>query len=348
MRKSTRIGIVGSSVAVAGSAALAAFAPSAGATPSAGGAPSSSGYHSSATATVGAVDVAGVSQSLASASATTGNSPASDSIGSGTVLSVLQGVPAPLGPALVAAFNNANPGNTDLVSESATASANGTSTACAAILSANCTTKPMSLILRVGLGDLTSSLPAPLSGLTGPLKGVTSLAGYSLVLSINGPRASCTAGPAGSGEVSATDNPGGVVASITDPNGQTVPGTQVSLQTGDIFAQLPGLPSGLGPLTLTFDPNSRKYTSGSVATATTGELGLSAGSTQIFNVTAAKATCGPNKAVTTSAPKPSPSGAPAPAGSTTSGEKPLSGIQTDEGRSSIPAADSYLALNGMP
>jgi hypothetical protein len=134
----------------------------------------------------------------------------------------------------------------------------------------------------------------------------------------------------------------------------------VVLSGGDVFSQVltaekasPVTPllqmlTTKAPLTLTLDPNSRKYTSGSKATATTGELGLSSGGTTIFDVKTATVTCGANTEAAGATPAPSPAGSSPSTSSSTSGEKPLSGIQTDEGRSSIPAAKSYLALSGMP
>jgi hypothetical protein len=382
VRTSTRIGIVGSSVAVAGSAALAAFTPSAGATT---GQASSARYNSTATATVGSVDIDGNTQSLLTTTATSGDSPHSASIGSGQVLSALRGVPA-LGPALVTAFGKANPGGTDLVTESATASPDGTSTACAAILAADCTTKPMSLVLNLGLGDLpaasspSSSTSSSSGGSGNPVSSVLGQVGqavgkvtgrssqaasqksqaqagkggdpldYSLTLTINGPRASCGAGPAGSGDLSATDNPAGATVDLL-ANGKSVlsGGQPISVSGGDIFkqllaaaggAQVGTLLSGLegkAPLALTLDPNSRKYTSGSKATATVGEVGLSSGGTTIFDVKAATVTCGPNaQAATTS----TSSSTMPPDG--TSAEKPLTGIQTDEGRWVPPAQNDAL------
>ncbi|HEX6450099.1 MAG TPA: hypothetical protein VF060_11630 [Trebonia sp.] len=350
-----RIGIVGSSVAVIGwAAALAALAPSAGATP---GQASSANYDSTATAKVGEVNIAGTDQSLLTTTATSGDSPKSASIGSGQVLSALKGVPS-LGSALAAAFQQANSGNTDLVSESATASHDGTSTACAAILSADCTTRPMSLSVKLGLTDLTSALNgSPLAGLIKQLP--DSVDAYTVVLTLNGPWASCSAGPAGSGDVSATDNPGGASLDIRANGKSALPNGPVALSGGAVFSQVltavkgsPVTPllqmlTSKASLTLTLNPTSRKYTSGSTATATADEIGLSSGGTTIFDVKLATVTCGPNTEAAGATPAPGPSES-SPSTGSTSGEKPLSEIQTDEGRSSIPAAQSYLALNGMP
>lgn len=351
-----RIGIVSSSVAVIGwGAALAALAPSAGAT---SGQASSASYDSTATATVGEVNIAGTDQSLLTTTATSGDSPKSANIGSGQVLSALRGVPT-LGSAINVTFQHANPGHTDLVSESATASPDGTSTACAAILSADCTTRPMSLIVKLGLTDLTSALDGtPLVGLIKQLP--DPLGAYEVALTLNGPRASCSAGPAGSGDVSATDNPAGASLDIRANGKSVLPNGPVAVSGGDVFAQVLSAVKGSpvtpllqaltskAPLTLTLDPNSRKYTSGSKATATAGELGLSSGGTTIFDVKAATVSCGANTEAAGATPAPSSPSGSSPSTGSTSGEKPLSGIQTDEGRSSVPAAQSYLALNGMP
>lgn len=351
-------------MAVAGSAAIAAFAPSAGAT--------SGSYDSVASASVGAVSIAGNAETLASATATTGNSPQSDNIGSGKLLSALAAVPN-IGSALESAAQAANWGNTDLVTESATATADGHSTACAAILSADCTTKPMSLVLKLGLKDLLAALhgAAPLPGghsaLTDPLSA------FQVVVTLNGPRASCAVGPEGSGDTYATDNPAGGTLDLQDNGKSLLPNGPVAISGGDLFAQLSNAMTGstdplapvlgkvvstLGakaPLSVTFDPNSRKYTSASKATATAGGLSIStagaAGTMNLLDVAAASATCGPNTE-TASSPAPAPaSSSPAPAApgtsTATSGETPLSGIQSDEGRS-VPSGNSYLALNGMP
>ena len=138
-----------------------------------------------------------------------------------------------------------------------------------------------------------------------------------------------------------------------------LPNGPIALSGGDVFKQLfaaeassPLAPvlqqlENSSPLSVTIDPNSRKYISGSKATAIAGELGLSANGTTIFDVTAAKASCGPNTETASTTPAPSSPAPSSPTGTSTSGEKPLSGIQTDEGRSAA-AGNSYLALNGMP
>lgn len=360
MRTSMRIGIVGSSVAVAGSAALAAVAPSAGAAPAARA--SSAGYHSKANAGVGVVTIDGTKVSLLSASADSANGSAahSDSIGSGQLLTALQNVPT-LGPVLAAAFQQANPGHFDLATVAATASTNGTSAGCAAVLAADCTSggQLRSLILKVGLADLPAGLlPSSVTNLVSQLGG--SLADYAVVLTLNGPRASCAVGPAGGSDVSATDNPAGAEVDIQANGKSILPTGPISLSTGAIFAQLFAAEKGspLGsllsalsaklPLGVIVNTNSRKYSAGPKATATADELGLTSNGTTIFDVKLASASCGPNTEAASSAPVPSPTPSTGPGTSSTSGEKPLTGIQTDEGRSTVPAAKSWLALNGMP
>jgi hypothetical protein len=218
----------------------------------------------------------------------------------------------------------------------------------------------MSLVFNLGLGDLTSTLTStPLAGVLNKLPG--DQLGDTIELSLNGPRASCSVGPAGSGDVSATDNPAGASVNIVDSSGKSIlPNGAIPVSGGDIFNQLLGALNGSplasllqqlssqAPVSVTLDPNSRKYTSGSKATATAGELGLSSGGTTIFDVKAATVTCGPNTEAAVATPAPSSPSGSSPSTGSTSGEKPLSGIQTDEGRSAIPAAQSYLALNGMP
>lgn len=353
MRTSVRVGIVGSSIAVVGSAALAAVAPSAGAVPSAGS------YKSTATSTSGQVTVGGTPQSLLSATATPGNSPKTGSVGSAQLLSALNGVPT-VGPDLVAAFKSGNPGGTDLVTVSSNASSGGTSAGCAAVLAADCTSGGSHpFVIKLGLGDLAAGLGStPLGGVLASLPDPTK---DSIVLTINGPRATCTAGPGGSG-LTASESPADIVASVEDANGQQV-APPIPIHGGDILSQLSGLglPSSVAqqvPLTVTTSPGS-KTVSGGKAVATAGELGLGASGTSLFDVKGATASCGPNTQTTGTGGGTGPGTGPGSTGPgstvpgstgtapSTSGEKPLTGIKTDEGRSSI-TSEPWLALNGMP
>lgn len=359
MRTSMRIGIVGSSIAVAGSTALAAFAPTAGA---ASGHASSAGYNSKANAALGTITIAGTTRSLLSASANSANGDQanSDNIGSGQLLSALKNAPAPVGPALAAALQKSNPGHFDLATVAATASTGGTSTGCAAVLAADCTAggQLRSLVLKLGLSDLTAALAGtPLANLVSQLP--DPLSAYDVVLTLNGPRASCAVGPAGSADVSATDNPAGAVVDIRANGKSILPTGPITLSTGQIFAQLFAAEknSPLGsllstlsaklPLGVIVNPNSRKYSAGPKATATADELGLTSSGMTIFDVKLADASCGPNTEAVSSAPAPGSSGT-SPSTGSTSGEKPLSGIQTDEGRSAGATGARWLALTGAP
>lgn len=330
VRTSLRIGIAGSSIAFAGSAALAALAPAAGAAPSAGS------YQSTATGQSGQVTVNTTVLPAITETATPGNSPKTGYIGSGQVLSALQGVPA-AGPSLVSAFQNANPGGTDLVT--ASANANGSSAACAAVLGSDCTASaaPNPLVIKLGLSDL------PVTQLTSSLGNLT---GASLVLTINGPQANCATGPGGSNPT-ASDSPAKITGSVQTANGSQV-GPSIGLNGGDIFSQLGslGLPSLASqiPLNLTITPGSTSIGSGS-ASATAAEVGLSASGSNLFDIKGASAACGPS-APGSSGPGTGPGSSSGSSPSTT-GEQPLKGIGTDEGTSSPAQAKPWLALNGM-
>lgn len=327
VRTSLRIGIVGSSMAFAGSAALAALAPAAGAAGS---------YQSTATGRSGQVTINTTVLQAITETATPGNSPKTGSIGSGQVLSALQGVPT-AGPALVSAFQNANPGGTDLVT--ASANADGSSAACAQVLGSDCTAsgQPHPLVIKLGLSDL------PATQLTSSLGNLT---GASLVLTITGPQATCATGPGGSNPT-ANDSQPTVVATVLTASGSQV-GPAIRLGSGQIFGQLGsiGLPSLASqiPLALTITPGSTSVGSGS-ASATAAEVGLSASGSNLFDIKSASASCGPSTPGS-SVPGTGP-GAPGGSSPSTTGEKPLKGIGTDEGRSQAPAAEPWLALNGM-
>jgi hypothetical protein len=206
----------------------------------------------------------------------------------------------------------------------------------------------MSLILQLPVSQLSSDLGS-LPGLGSVIKQLPDpLSAYKIVLTLNGPRASCSAGPAGSGATSATDNPAGATADLQNNGKSVLPNGPIGLSGGELFAQLLGAANGsplapvlkglanASPLEVTVDPNSRKYTSGSQASAVAGGLTLSAATRSILSVGAATANCGPNTVAASSAPAPAAASpapaAPAGTSTATSAELPLSGIQTDEGR----------------
>lgn len=342
-----RIGIAGSSVVVAGSAAFAALAPAAGA---------ASQFNSTATAKSGAVSVGGqqlTAQQVTATPATGDQSKAVPPDGTSSVSSALGQVI----PSSVAQFSGSN-----LMAVTASATPDGTSHACAAVLAASC---------NQGEGaPLTYTVPLASLGNILKIAGLD-VGQDTLKLTVNGPTASCSAGPSGASLVS-QDTPAAVQAEIDDANGTV--GTPVDLKSGDILSQLSGVSaltsilSGLTQgLNLTITQGSRQTTNGA-ASASTGELGLSAGSTSVFDLKGGTVSCGPNNPIPGSTPTPppaSPGGNSSPQAQSTStpltsqnsspgsstassASKKLSKIQTDEGRSASDGTSAWLALNGRP
>lgn len=360
MRTSTRIGIIGSSFAVAGSAALAALAPSAVA---------SSGYNSTAKASSGTVNVGGDAVPAASASATPSNSPQADAVPSSDLTSELQG-----GLSGVPGLGDATLNGSDIVAVEATANSGGDSSACAAVLASNCDGGGTPIVLTYDINNLLGSLTGTGGGLL-PLPGALKNGG-SLVVTINGPKASCSAGQNGSG-LTASDDSGTASGQLLTTKGHPI-GGPITLASGDILSQIGPLQKVLSEvgsstgLNLTLGAGSASK-SGGAATATAGEVGLTAAGTTVLDVKGATATCGPNEAAgssgggsgsgsggsggqggsggsggsgTTGAT--GPAGTSIPTSTSTSGETALGGgIQTDEGRSPS-STPGWLALNGNP
>ncbi|MCL2583481.1 MAG: hypothetical protein FWE35_13620 [Streptosporangiales bacterium] len=335
MRASTRIGIVGSGFAVVGSAALAALAPSAVA---------SSGYNSTAAAESGSVNIGGTPATAVSASATPSNSPQASSVPSSSLTDELNG-------GLQGLSGNVLSSSPDLVAVEATATSSGQSSGCAIVLGSNCDDGGTPLKFTLDAGTLAGS-------------GVGSLPLVTVI--VNGPKASCSAGPDGSG-LNASDDQGTITASVAG-------GQPVSLSPGDNLFGALGL-SDLGKQ-ISITPvigQGHHHIGGGKASATAGEIGLDGPSGPIFDVKGATTTCGPNNAAAGSGSpgKPGSPGAPGapggngspgsngapgtngltstsvPSSTSTSGESPLGGgIQTDEGRSASSSAPGWLALNG--
>lgn len=338
MRTSMRLGVVGSGVALLGSAAFGALAPSAGA--ASGQARTTPAYNSTASAEVNNIVVGDTSVKPLGVTATTGNSPKSDSRSLAVLLQGLENIPV-LGSAVGGALGSASPSILELASVHATAGADGVSTACATTLQANCDGTASPVTLKITLDTFSSildSLPVPVPGLSN----------YALKLTLQGPQASCEAGPAGSGKLSGRDTPASVTAEITEndaqligpvdiPSGQNIWDQLATQGAGSTLADALHLLASDAPLNLTLNSGSQAKTDSKI-TVTSGLLGLSTAEHTLLKVGEAKATCGPN--TRGGSPKPGP-------GSQTGGEKPLGGIQSDEGRSSVPAA-SWRALSGMP
>lgn len=386
MRVSRGLGLAGISAAV-GAVALIPAAASAGTT-----------YNSTATATAGSVTIAGNNVPVPdnSVTATNQTGPQAASLGASALESALGSSAGPL----VSSMKATLPNGADLLTETATASADGKSAACAGfLLAGDCTPtgKAQPLTLSLSLADLpglptggtssgtnqpqttpqkqspnllpTSNVPDPLKSAAAKLGGAVGsavpgntstakpasaansssttpnpLAGFALVLTLEGPEATCTAGPPGSAGSNFTATQSLASASVDiQQNGQSIlPGGPIALKSGDILNQLPSsLPAPLtsalsqlnissltqaNPLDLTIDTGSTSGAgAGPSTTATAGELGIGVNGMQILDLKAAQAKCGPNKAV---------AGATKPATKTTSSEQPLGGgIQTDEGRS---------------
>lgn len=344
-----RIGIAGSSVVVAGSAAFAALAPAAGA---------ASQFNSTATAKSGNVTVANQQITPANVTATPATGHQEASVPPNGTSSVSSSLSSAI-PGGAAKFSGSN-----LVSVTANATPDGNSQACSAILAASCDQQESApLTYTVGLTSLGSAL-----GLTG----LTGLGQDTLKLTINGPTASCTAGPSGGAAPASNYTQAAVQAEIDDATGKAV-GTPVTLKSGAILSQLNGVPaltsilSGLtqGQFNLTITQGSRQTGNGA-SSASTGELGLSAGTTTILDLRGGTVSCGPNNPIPGSTPTPPPaapgsnsspqaqststpltSSSQTPSSKTSSASK-LSKIQTDEGRSASDGTSAWLALNGRP
>jgi hypothetical protein len=147
-------GVIGAAVAVPAASADAA---------------TSTTYNSTASAEAGFVQAGGVQVPVPdnSVRATDSSGPQNGSLGLSTVENALNSVPA-IGPALESAMKSADPSGANLVTESATASPDGTSSACAGFLTGGCsdgTAAPITLDLS--LGTLLGLVPGGTSGATG-------------------------------------------------------------------------------------------------------------------------------------------------------------------------------------
>jgi hypothetical protein len=147
-------GVIGAAVAVPAASADAA---------------TSTTYNSTATAEAGFVQVGGIQVPVPDNSvyATDSSGPRNGSLGLSTVENALNSVPA-IGPALGSAMKSADPSGANLVTESATASPDGTSSACAGFLTGGCsdgTAAPITLDLS--LGTLLGLVPGATSGAGG-------------------------------------------------------------------------------------------------------------------------------------------------------------------------------------
>jgi hypothetical protein len=185
------------------------------------------------------------------------------------------------------------------------------------------------------------------------------LTGYSVVLTLSGPEAACTAGAPGSAAGNFTATQSLATASVDiENNGKSIlPDGPVQLSLGNVLSQvvsklpanplssvLSEFPSALAssPLGVTIDPGSTSGVGkGPETTATAGELDLTAAGTPVLDIAGAKVTCGENQQAATVATAPSPKPTTVTA---TAPETALSGIQTDEGMYVPPTRNSDSGL----
>lgn len=331
MRFGRGLGVLGVGIASGAVLAVPAAAHAAPAT--------SNDYKSTATATPGYVAVGGTAvTNSSSATATDSSSPRGSSTGT------------PSGTSLPAGLGSIVP-QADLVSTKADASRSGTSDACSAVASGGCgagTAQP--LTVQLSLSGILDKLGLNLPIGTLPVGG---LGGYSVDLSLTGPAAACTAGPAdGSGHFTASQTPASGTVEIKNGN-STVIGPQ-QINGGDVLSGLTG--GVLGPVlalipqnavTLSYTPGSSSG-AGPESKAAAGKLALGVAGTSALAVVGGAVSCGANQAapgqtVSSSSPATPPASSTIPGPGlgglpSTSGEKPLSKIQSDEGRY-VPVSD---------
>jgi hypothetical protein len=343
----------------AGIPAAGAAAASTGTT--AGTASSGTSYNSVATATAGRVIIGDQQVPLPNIiTAKTGDSPQEADLGSGELTNELSGVPT-LGKDVIDSLNATTHGTGAYVIDTkAAASADGTSSACAGFLTGDCDVSGGSVPVQINLkasdlltSDVLSTLPSAAQSLVQSL--ASALNSYYLVLTVSGPRATCTAGPEGSdgADFTATQNIATVSVDIRDSSGNSVLPAPVSVRSGDVLSALLGSQENLpapvstllnavesadsGLISTTIEPGYTEKTGiGPKTVGTAGELGLTVEGSRVLYVKGAQAVCGPNTAtaaaVTPPASPTAGSGGTTASG-TTSSEIPLGGgIQTDEGR----------------
>lgn len=201
----------------------------------------------------------------------------------------------------------------------------------------------------LGGGKSSGTASSPASSSTSPASSPSPLplSDFKIVLTVAGPEAACTAGPKGGpgSDFTASADLARVTADIQEGGKSILPSGPVVVDAGQILGQLNklGLPTQLlkslngaglptGAIGLTINPGSTTGAgSGPETTATAGELNLSIGSTDLLHFVGAKVSCGANQPVATTKK---------------SGEKPLTGIQTDEGRSGSGETALWIGVTG--
>jgi hypothetical protein len=344
----------------AGIPAAAAAAASTGGTAST--ARSGTSYNSVATATAGRVIIGDQQVPLPNIiTAKTGDSPQEADLGSSDLDNELSGVPT-LGQDVIDSLNATTHGTgAYLIDTKAAASADGTSSACAGFLTGDCDVSGGSEPVQINLAAsdlLTSGVLSTLPAAVQPVvKNLSSaLSSYYLVLTVSGPRATCTAGSEGSGgsDFTATQNLATVAVDIRNSSGDSILPAPVSVRSGDVLSALLGAQEKLPPqvstllnalenadpglISTTIEPGyTEKTGTGPKTVGTAGELGLTVEGSRVLYLKGAQAVCGPDTAAAATVTPPATPTAPAGGGTTASGttssEIPLGGgIQTDEGR----------------
>jgi hypothetical protein len=254
------------------------------------------------------------------------------------------------------------------VSTKGDASRAGTSDACSAVATGGCgagTARPLTVDLSLAtiLKQFGGSLPI------GSLP--VGLGQDSVVLSLTGPAAACTAGPAGGpgSSFTATQTSASGTVDIRDANGSVIGGAR-QIRGSDVLSGLAGGVLGTVldaiPIKLAYTPGSTSGAgSGSQSKAVAGKLALDVGNMSALSLVGGAVSCGANQAAPAqNVSSSSPAGQSAPGGSTTSGslpatsgslpatgsgglsstssEKSLSGIQSDEGRYVPASSDTPL------
>ena len=316
-------------------------------------APVASGkYNSTASATAGGV-------ALGNGPAAQGNKvTATDSNPSPGMATGVSSGDLPNGLGTIAATNGA-----DLLTTHAQASAAGTSSACSAIAAGACgrQSQPLAVslslkrILQVAQSGGGGSLPIGSVGSVLP----GNLDNYSIVLGLTGPAVACTAGPAGGPgsafTVSRTIGSGTV--DLQNGSQSVIGGPKTIGTNGDALAPLSSvlksIPGNAVSLSATAGSDSGAG-AGPETAAQGGKLSVSVNGVPVVTLTGGSVSCGPNQqapSTATSSSTPVPpgnsggsgglaSGSPGGTGfPSTSSEKPLTSIKTDEGRY-VPASNS--------
>lgn len=288
-------------------------------------------YNSTASAVAGKIAIAGQAPTGG-----TGQVTANDTNGQqGSNLGLPTGLTLPAGLGHVSGV--------DVITTNAEAIPAGMSAACSALASGGCKhagQQAAPISVELSLQQLVQQ-----AGVSLPI-GLPSIGADKVVLGITGLTANCTAGPAGTGSnFTASSGAITVTMDIRNGNASLIGGPRTIHASGNALS---GLSGPLGPVLqmlqgqvgVAIDPGSSSAASPKSA-ATAGRVTVSAGGNQVLEADGGSVSCGPNQAApstNTSGTKPVSPGTGSTGGSggsgtlPSSGVKPLTSIQTDEGR----------------